>query len=143
VTAGVALTGQDSSHEAIEADVLAALDRVVDPCSQSWQRPLSIVDLGLVRRISVDTRHTARIEISLTTPFCLAVTIIMQAIEQRVGEVPGIDNVEVNVDPTVVWSLELMTDEGRERLLAHRRRDSRGATTTVALPAPTSRPNQI
>jgi metal-sulfur cluster biosynthetic enzyme len=117
---------------ATERAVLAALDRVVDPCSQSWQRPLSIVDLGLIRRISIDPRGTARVDISLTTPFCLAVTIIMQAIEQRVGEVPGVRAVEVVVDPTVVWSIDLMTEDGRERLLAHRRRD---AVQSVAQPA--------
>jgi metal-sulfur cluster biosynthetic enzyme len=109
---------------ATEEDVMSALDLVVDPCSQSWQRPLSIVDLGLVRRVTVDTRGTARVEISLTTPFCLAITVIMQAIEQRVGEVAGVNEVEVTIDPRVVWTIELMTDEGRERLLAHRRRDA-------------------
>ncbi len=120
---------------ATERDVLAALDLVVEPCSQSWQRPLSIVDLGLVRRVSVDTRGTARIDISLTTPFCLAVTVIMQAIEQRVGDVPGVHAVEVYINPTVVWTIDLMTDEGRKRLLAHRRRDSDrpGGPVPVAL----------
>ncbi|HEY3749798.1 MAG TPA: iron-sulfur cluster assembly protein [Pseudonocardiaceae bacterium] len=122
------------SRESIELDVVAALDRVVDPCSQSWQRPLSIVDLGLIRRVTVDTRCTARIDISLTTPFCLAITVIMQAIEQRVGEVPEITDVDVHVDPTVVWSIDLMTQEGRERLLAHRRGDTRQRTTGCATP---------
>jgi metal-sulfur cluster biosynthetic enzyme len=116
-----AATGE--APEGLEGAVFAALDRVIDPCSNSWQRPLSIVDLGLVRRISVDTRQVARIEISLTTAFCLAISVIMQAIEERVGAVPGITDVEVSVDPTVVWSMDLMTEEGRERLLAHRRRD--------------------
>ena len=78
--------------------------------------------------------HPTRIDISLTTPFCLAITVIMQAIEQRVGEVPEITDVDVHVDPTVVWSIDLMTQEGRERLLAHRRGDTRQRTTGCATP---------
>jgi metal-sulfur cluster biosynthetic enzyme len=119
-----------------ESDVLAALHRVIDPCSQSWQRPLSIVELGLVRRIDVAQPTSVRVDISLTTPFCMALPVIVQAIEQRVGEVPGVTGVDVRVDPVVVWTIDLMTDEGRERLLAHRRRDA----GTLAAAAATGRP---
>lgn len=105
------------------APALDALRRVYDPCSQAWSRPMSIYDLGLVRRVDVDQAGLASITISLTSPFCMAVATIMQATEQRVGELPGITGVHVEIDTETPWSQDLMTEHGRRWLATHRAGD--------------------
>lgn len=105
--------------------VRAALCEVYDPCSQSWQRPMSLIDLGLVRDVAVDDDGQATVRISLTAPFCMAVPTIMQSVEQKVGAVPGITAVKVDLDGGTIWRPELMTDKGRELLAAARATDRR------------------
>jgi metal-sulfur cluster biosynthetic enzyme len=109
------------------AAVRAALDDVYDPCSQAWQRPLSLVDLGLVREVDVDDSGHVTVRVSLTVPFCVAVATIMQAVERRVSELPGVATVLVDIDQDTPWSPELMTDEGR-RVLERRRSADRSAS---------------
>ncbi|GGY05569.1 metal-sulfur cluster assembly factor [Streptomyces hiroshimensis] len=105
------------------AQVTEALAGVYDPCSQSWQRPLSLVDLGLVRGVETSGAR-ATVRISLTAPFCMAVPVILQSIERRVGEVPGVAEVKVEIDGGTIWTPELMTARGRELLAAARAGDA-------------------
>jgi metal-sulfur cluster biosynthetic enzyme len=113
------------------AEVRSALLGVYDPCSHAWNRPLSVVDLGLVRDVAVDLTGTATVRISLTAPFCMAVATIMQAVEQRVGQLPGISSVHVEIDTETTWSTDLMTAQGRRTLA-----DRRAADRTQPLPSP-------
>ncbi|WP_177240110.1 metal-sulfur cluster assembly factor [Streptomyces monashensis] len=116
--------------------VRAALEEVYDPCSQSWQRPMSLVDLGLVRDVTVGADGRATVRVSLTAPFCMAVPVIMQSVEQRVAAVPGIEQVRVELDGTTLWHEGLMTERGRALLAAARADDRR----TLPLAAVTSGP---
>ncbi|WP_434597728.1 metal-sulfur cluster assembly factor [Streptomyces sp. A5-4] len=106
-----------------------ALGEVYDPCSQSWQRPMSLVDLGLVRGVEVDDNGRAQVTISLTAPFCMAVPTILQSIEQKVGNVAGITRVAVAIDGGTIWNPDLMTDKGRGQLA-----DARAADRRTQLP---------
>jgi metal-sulfur cluster biosynthetic enzyme len=105
------------------AAVHAALGEVYDPCSQAWQRPISVRDLGLVRDVTADADGGVTVRISLTTPFCAALATIMQAVEVRVAGVPGVTSVTVEIDATAPWSSASMTDAGRAILAAHRAAD--------------------
>ena len=97
-----------------------ALGEVYDPCSQAWNRPLSVRDLGLVRQVTVADGGRVTVRLSLTAPFCTALAVLMKAVEVRVGAVPGVAAVTVDVDAETPWSPALMTDTGRATL-AHRR----------------------
>jgi len=120
------------AEAAIDTALVAALRRVYDPCSQAWNRPMSIYDLGLVRAASVDESGTSHVTISLTAPFCMAIATIMQATEQRVGEADGVTSVDVEIDTITPWSAELMTEQGRQWLAQRRRTDRSRANLTAA-----------
>lgn len=111
--------------------VRAALDEVYDPCSQAWQRPLSLPDLGLVRDVAVAPDGRVRVVVSLTAPFCMAVGTIMQAVEARVGQVPGVTGVDVEIDAETSWTPTLMTEAGRDALAARRTADRARAANTA------------
>jgi metal-sulfur cluster biosynthetic enzyme len=115
----------------VNAAICAALQSVYDPCSQAWSRPLSLFDLGLVRRAELDDGH-ARVTLSLTAPFCMAIATIMQATELRVAELPGVCDVTVEIDTTTPWSPALMTEHGRRWLELHRSGDRARALPIVS-----------
>jgi metal-sulfur cluster biosynthetic enzyme len=115
-----------------------ALADVYDPCSQAWQRPLSLPDLGLVRDVAATADGRVTVRISLTVPFCMAVHTIMQSVETRVGAVPGVTAVDVRIDTETPWSPAAMSDAGRAGLQARRAAELRRAAEQfqVAVPGP-------
>jgi metal-sulfur cluster biosynthetic enzyme len=133
---GARVTTVPLSHPAAltEAVVRAALAEVYDPCSQAWNRPISLPDLGLVRSVTMRDDGQVTVGISLTTPFCTALATIMRAVEVRVGELPGVTGVTVDIDAQTPWSPELMTDQARAALAARRAEDRARAAADPAAP---------
>lgn len=87
---------------------------LVDPCSAATGSNLDVVEMGLVKSVDVTDGH-ARVEICLTTPTCHMVSYFMDEIEGRVGDLPGIDSVEVDPDDGFEWTEEMMSDEAKRR----------------------------
>jgi metal-sulfur cluster biosynthetic enzyme len=71
------------------AEVQAALGDVLDP-----EYPISIVDLGLVRGVSVDGT-TAHVKITYTSLGCPCTDLIQGDIRERLLQVEGVETVEI------------------------------------------------
>ena len=102
--------GNDSpSREA----VIRALDECYDPCCR--ERKISVVDMGLIETIRIRGRKV-RIEMVLTSGWCPFASRLLEMIEEKVGDLPEVDEVEVEVvwDPT--WTPERMSGSAREKL---------------------------
>jgi metal-sulfur cluster biosynthetic enzyme len=93
--------------------VIRALDSCYDPCCRD--RKLSVVDMGLIESITIRGRKV-RIEMVLTTGWCPFASRLLEMIEEEVGGLAEVDNVEVEVvwDPT--WTPERMSGSAREKL---------------------------
>lgn len=100
--------------------VESAIAEVDDPCSLMANAPLSISELGLVRGWECDQRGDVTVTVSPTAPSCTLMGSILQGIEQRVGRVPGVNQVRVVIDSDFVWSPDEMTAAGRAKLAARR-----------------------
>ena len=86
-----------------------ALREVFDP-----EYPISLVDLGLIRGVEVDGT-TARIKLTYTCMGCPAMDMIQDDVRERLLEMDGIDEVEIEVVwPT--WSRRDITPLGRKQL---------------------------
>ncbi len=90
-------------------EVLAALCEVLDP-----EYPVSVVDLGLVRGISV-AGDTIRVRTTFTSMGCPCVELIQADIAARLQRLPGVRHVEVEV-VWESWSPADITPEGWRRL---------------------------
>jgi metal-sulfur cluster biosynthetic enzyme len=90
-------------------EVRGALREVLDP-----EYPISLVDLGLIRGIEVDGT-TARIKLTYTCMGCPAMDMIQEDIQERLLQMEGIDEVEIEV-VWDSWSRKDITPLGRERL---------------------------
>ena len=92
-------------------DVRAALAEVQDP-----ELPVGIVDLGLVRSVTVDG-GTVRVGITFTSIACPCTDVLVEDVRARLGRLAGVTRVEVEelFEP---WSRQDMTEEGRLALLA-------------------------
>jgi metal-sulfur cluster biosynthetic enzyme len=92
-----------------EEEVRDALREVLDP-----EYPISLVDLGLIRGIEVRGKEVG-IELTYTCMGCPAMDMIQDDVRERLLEMDGIDEVEIEVIwPT--WSREDITPLGRKQL---------------------------
>ena len=92
-----------------EEEVRDALREVLDP-----EYPISLVDLGLIRGIEVRGNKVG-IELTYTCMGCPAMDMIQDDVRERLLEMDGIDEVEIEVVwPT--WTREDITPLGRKQL---------------------------
>jgi metal-sulfur cluster biosynthetic enzyme len=94
----------------LEADVWTALYDVDDP-----EMPISVVDLGLIYGVDVEDGDV-RIDMTLTYSGCPAREMLMDTIRDRVRAVEGVEDVELRLVWSPDWTLEMVTEPGRERL---------------------------
>jgi metal-sulfur cluster biosynthetic enzyme len=96
----------------MEQAARSALYEVEDP-----ETGLSVVDLGLVYRVSFDPAQ-ARLDvvITFTTPACPAGEMIAAGVDRRLRMVPGVDDVGVAVTFDPPWTPERISPAGRAQL---------------------------
>ncbi len=94
-----------------EADLWAALQDVHDP-----EMPISIVDMGLIYGLEAHD-GSVHVKLTFTAMGCPAMEFILEDVEQRLREVPGVDRVEIEVVWDPPWTKERLTEAGREALL--------------------------
>jgi metal-sulfur cluster biosynthetic enzyme len=104
----------------VENEAWAALERIYDPCSVATRSPLNIVDMGLVRQVSVDADCNIRVGICATSPSCMLIASITEGAENELGAIEGAGEIEVRVDTEFFWTPEAMTERGKEELAHHR-----------------------
>ena len=90
--------------------VIAALKDIYDP-----EIPVNIYDLGLIYGVEVDEGHV-HVNMTLTTPHCPVAETMPVEVELRVGSVPGVGVVDVNLVWDPPWDPGKMTDEARLEL---------------------------
>ena len=77
--------------------------------------PVNIVDLGLIYDCTVDANSVA-IDMTLTSPGCGMGPVLVADVERRVGKVPFVRSVNVNLVFNPPWGREMMSDEAQLEL---------------------------
>jgi metal-sulfur cluster biosynthetic enzyme len=91
------------------ATMMAALRRVIDP-----EVGISIVDLGLIDSLRIDSSGTVSVAIALTTPECPVIGQLGDQTTKAVIGVAGVRRASVRLDPTLPWDPTRLSPEGRE-----------------------------
>ena len=92
-----------------EEEVRDALREVLDP-----EYSISLVDLGLIRGIEVEGRK-AEIKLTYTCMGCPAMDMIQDDVKDRILEMNGIDEVDIEV-VWETWSRKDITPLGKRQL---------------------------
>lgn len=94
------------------------LDGIVDPCSEARGTDISIVEMGLLKRVEVDD-GTVHIELRITSPSCMMVGYFIEQAEKRVGSLDGVEEVTLSTDAGMTWREEMMDENALERRREH------------------------
>ncbi len=95
-----------------QGDLWEALRFVEDP-----DLGIDILNLGLVYELKLDG-PLVRVRMTLTTMGCPAAEFLEHQVKEAVGSVEGVEGVEVEWTFDPPWSPELITEEGRDMLIA-------------------------
>ncbi len=102
--------GGDGAEGVSEDNVQQALRSVYDP-----EIPVNLLDLGLIYDVAVEG-SVVRITMTLTAPGCGMGPVLVDDVKYRVGKVPGVTEVEVELVFDPPWSREMMSEEAQLEL---------------------------
>jgi len=94
-----------------QVKVVEKLREVYDP-----EIKVNIYDLGLVYELKVAEKEVF-VKTTLTSPGCPVGDYIVAQIDERVREVPGVEQVKVELTFEPPWDLTKVTQDGKEQLL--------------------------
>ena len=89
-------------------DIIAALKTVYDP-----EIPADIYELGLIYKIDIEDDHSVKIDMTLTAPGCPVAGEMPGWVQNAVGAVEGISDVEVNMVFDPPWTPDRMSEEAQ------------------------------
>jgi len=92
-------------------EIIEVLKTVYDP-----EIPVNIVDLGLIYGIEIDEKGKVHILMTLTAPGCPIGDTIAFEIKDKLLQIEGVSDVEVEITFDPPWTLDRITEEGREVL---------------------------
>ena len=87
-----------------------ALASIFDP-----EIPVNLLDLGLIYDVAIDG-SVVTVTMTLTAPGCGMGPVLVDDVKYRVGKVPGVETVEVELVFDPPWSREMMSEEARLEL---------------------------
>jgi len=94
-------------------DVHAALRTIYDP-----EIAVNVVDLGLIYDCRIDPADPHRIDIrmTLTAPGCGMGPVLVDEVKRRLGRIPNVRDVAVDLVFDPPWSRDMMTEEAQLEL---------------------------
>ncbi|QDU88746.1 Putative 1,2-phenylacetyl-CoA epoxidase, subunit D [Pirellulimonas nuda] len=105
-----------------EDQVREALKQVIDP-----ELFVNIVDLGLIYTVNITESDAAEdgasadgaaveVEMTMTSPACPAGPQLLAQSKEAVGNMEGVQNVDVKLVMTPPWTPDRMTEDARDQL---------------------------
>ena len=89
-------------------DIVSALKTVYDP-----EIPADIYELGLVYKIDIEDDRSVKIDMTLTAPGCPVAGEMPGWVENAVGAVEGVSDVEVKMTFDPPWTPDRMSEEAQ------------------------------
>ena len=89
-------------------DIVSALKTVYDP-----EIPADIYELGLIYKIDIEDDRTIKIQMTLTAPGCPVAGEMPGWVQNAVGAVEGVSDVEVDMVFDPPWTPDRMSEEAQ------------------------------
>ncbi len=94
-----------------ERIIVETLKEIYDP-----ELPVNIYDLGLIYEINIDDRKRVKLVMTLTAPNCPMADQLVEEIDEKLREIPGVEELEIEVVFDPPWDKSMLSDEARLEL---------------------------
>jgi len=102
---------EEEAGEITEEVVREKLKEVIDP-----EIGVDVVNLGLIYDIKVRPDRTVYVKMTMTTPGCPLTMWILRAVEEKVLEIPGVKDAEIELTFDPPWTPDMISPEYKKRL---------------------------
>ncbi|WP_099209820.1 metal-sulfur cluster assembly factor [Thermococcus henrietii] len=94
-----------------EEMVLEKLKEVIDP-----EIGIDVVNLGLIYDLKVNPDNTVYVKMTMTTPGCPLTMWILRAVEDKILEIPGVKDAEIELTFDPPWTPDRISPEYKKKL---------------------------
>ncbi|HHI00184.1 MAG: aromatic ring hydroxylase [Thermotogae bacterium] len=91
--------------------ILEKLKEVIDP-----EIGIDVVNLGLIYELKINPDNTVYVKMTMTTPGCPLTMWLLQAVEQKILEIPGVKDAEIELTFDPPWTPDRISEEVKKRL---------------------------
>lgn len=91
--------------------VVMAIKQVYDP-----EIPVDVYDLGLIYEITVYPVNNVYVQMTLTSPNCPSAEFIPSEVKDKIQQIQGVNNVEVEVTFDPPYSQDMMSEAAKLEL---------------------------
>ena len=99
------------STELTEELILEKLKEVIDP-----EIGIDVVNLGLIYELKLNPDNTVYVKMTMTTPGCPLTMWILRAVEDKILEIPGVKDAEIELTFDPPWTPDRISPEYKKRL---------------------------
>jgi FeS assembly SUF system protein len=104
-------TGQAGQIANLMEKVIQAIKLVYDP-----EIPVDVYDLGLIYEITVYPVNNVYVLMTLTSPNCPSAEYIPTEVKEKIQQIQGINNVEVEITFDPPYSQDMMSEAAKLEL---------------------------
>ncbi len=91
--------------------ILEKLKEVIDP-----EIGIDVVNLGLIYELKINPDNTVYVKMTMTTPGCPLTMWLLQAVEQKILEIPGVKDAEIELTFDPPWTPDRISEGVKKRL---------------------------
>ena len=93
-------------------------ERVVDVLKTCYdpEIPVNIYDLGLIYEVKVQEGNDVFVKMTLTSPACPVAETLPPEVEQKIREIPDVNNAKVEITFDPPWDKDMMSEEAKLEL---------------------------
>ena len=102
---------EENDYLQLEVEIMNAIKTIYDP-----EIPVNIYDLGLIYEIDVDDYDNVDIKMTLTAPNCPVADSLPIEVKEKVKEVNGVNNVNLELVFDPPWGPAMMSEEAKLEL---------------------------
>lgn len=101
----------DEQIAEIGENIIKTLKTVYDP-----EIPVDIYELGLIYDVQISEDGDVKVVMTLTTPNCPVAESLPAEVKEKVEEVEGVNNVELDLTFEPTWNKDMMSEEAKFEL---------------------------
>ncbi|HNR19187.1 MAG TPA: SUF system Fe-S cluster assembly protein [Bacteroidia bacterium] len=99
-------------------EIKSLRDRIVEVIKTCYdpEIPVDIYELGLIYEININDGNDVLIKMTLTSPACPVAETLPVEVEQKIKNIPDVNNAKVEITFEPPWEKEMMSEEARMEL---------------------------
>lgn len=93
-------------------------EKIINVCKNIYdpEIPVNIYELGLIYSINVEESGKVKIVMTLTTPNCPVAESLPEQVQQEIGVLTGVSEVDLELTFEPPWDQDMITEEAKLEL---------------------------